>query len=73
MENLTDYFGWTLRGQDGKGLHVVMRVRNPRLLVDKINVKIQPTGVVNCNGINQIENVRIEQHGLLTASEIIEQ
>jgi hypothetical protein len=62
-----------LRGADGKGKHIVMRIRNPRLLVDKINIKIQPTGVISCNGINQIENVRIEQHGLLTASEIIEQ
>ena len=50
-----------------------MRIRNPRLLVDKINVKVQPTGVVECNGINQIENVRIESHGLVTANDFIEQ
>lgn len=50
-----------------------MRLRNVRLLVDTKVIQILPTGIVSCNGINQIENVRIEQHGLLTASEIIEQ
>ena len=73
LTNLTDYFGWTLRGyQNGDGASIVMRLRNARLLVDKEVIQILPTGTINCNGINQIENVRIEQHGLLTASEIIE-
>ena len=73
LTNLTDYFGWTLRGfQNGDGASIVMRLRNARLLVDTEVIQILPTGTVNCNGINQIKNVRIEQHGLLTASEIIE-
>lgn len=73
LTNLTDYIGWTLRGADGKGKKIIMRIRNPRLLVDKTNVKVQPTGTIKCNGLNQIENVRIESHGLVTATDFIEQ
>jgi hypothetical protein len=73
LTNLTDYVGWTLRGADGKGKKIIMRIRNPRLLVDKTNVKVQPTGAIRCNGLNQIKNVRIESHGLVTATDFIEQ
>ena len=73
LTNLTDYIGWTLRGADGKGKKIIMRIRNPHLLVDKTNVKVQPTGVVECNGLNQIAKVRLEGHGLVTATDFIEQ
>lgn len=72
LTNLTDYIGWTLRGADGKGKHIVMRIRNARLLTDIVTPKIHPSGVVNGNGFNQIEKVRIENHGLITASDFVE-
>jgi hypothetical protein len=72
LNNLRDYYGWTLRGVDKTGLQVIMQIRNVRLTVDKVSVQIQPSSTASCNNLNEIAKVRVESHGLLTASDFVE-
>jgi hypothetical protein len=57
---------------DKTGLQVIMQIRNVRLTVDKVSVQIKPSSTASCNNLNEIAKVRVESHGLLTASDFVE-